>query len=226
MVVVDSFSTDRTAEICAEFGVRFVQHPFGGHIEQKNHALSLAAYPHVLSLDADEALTPELAQRIGEIKQNWSADGYGFHRLTYYCGHWVRHGGWYPDAKLRLWDKRRGQWGGVNPHDKVVMAEGVRIERIPLDLLHYSYYSIAQHFDQFNKFTTIGAREAVAAGKKASWSDLLIRPYWKFWRDFVIKGGFLDGYYGFVIAMISAHATFIKYVKIRELWKNQTPRSS
>ena len=113
VLVVDSFSTDRTADICKSKGVDFIQHPFKGHIEQKNYALSCAGNNYVLSLDADEALSDNLIQSIRAAKQNWRADGYSVNRLTNYCGKWIRHCGWYPDKKVRLWDRRKGHWGGV-----------------------------------------------------------------------------------------------------------------
>lgn len=112
ILVVDSFSSDRTAEICKSKGVEFIQHSFEGHIEQKNYALSRASNDYVLSLDADEALSDKLIQSIRAAKQNWSTNGYSVNRLTNYCGKWIRHCGWYPDKKIRLWDKRKGTWGG------------------------------------------------------------------------------------------------------------------
>src|SRR6476620_7997347 len=124
IVVLDSFSKDKTREICESHGARFIQHAFDGHIQQKNRAITFAAYPHILSLDADEALDETLIDSIKKIKQNFTKDGYYLNRLTNYCGHWVRHCGWYPDRKLRLADSRKGHWTGVNPHDKYELFEG------------------------------------------------------------------------------------------------------
>jgi glycosyltransferase involved in cell wall biosynthesis len=118
VVVVDSFSSDGTERIAKEHGARFVQHKFEGHIEQKNWAITQAQHSWVLSLDADEALSEELRNSITAAKQRDDADGYTMNRLTNYCGRWIRHGGWYPDRKLRLWDRRKGRWTGVNPHDR------------------------------------------------------------------------------------------------------------
>lgn len=219
IVVVDSFSTDKTPDICKNHGVKFVQHEFKGHIEQKNWAITQASSKYILSLDADEELSPELEKSILEVKANWQYDGYYFNRLTNYCGKWIRHCGWYPDKKLRLWDSSKGAWTGINPHDRYEMKEGSKINMLHGDLFHYSYYSIFQHMDQVNKFTEIGARAAVANGRKISFIGLLLQPTWKFFRDFIIKKGFLDGYYGYAICRISAHASFIKYLKIRELNK-------
>ncbi len=221
IVVVDSFSTDRTEELCSPFGVRFIKHAFEGHIEQKTWAASQAVYDFVLSLDADEALSETLKKSIAEVKANWQSDGYSFSRLTNYLGKWIKHCGWYPDVKLRLWDRRKGNWGGNNPHDMVIMEEGSSEQRIKGDLLHYSYYSIRQHIDQFNKFTDISAVDAARNGKKANIFIAIVKGIWKFKRDYIFKLGFLDGYYGFVICSLGGFATFSKYLKIRELKKKQ-----
>jgi glycosyltransferase involved in cell wall biosynthesis len=219
VVVLDSFSSDRTEAIVREHGARFVQHAFDGHIEQKNRAITHAAYPFVLSLDADEALDERLVEAIRKGKEG-TADGYTMNRLTNYCGSWISHGGWYPDVKLRLWDSRKGQWTGTNPHDRYELAAGARIEHLQGDLLHYSYYTLNDHLKQVNYFTDIMAQALHARGKRASMVKLLLSPVAKFFGDYVFRGGFLDGWHGFVIAMISAHATFLKYAKLKELHRS------
>lgn len=219
IVVIDSYSTDRTEELCRDFGVKFIKHPFEGHIQQKTWAVNQATYDIILSLDADEALSETLANSIVAVKNEWQFDGYSFNRLTNYLGKWIKHCGWYPDVKLRLWDRRKGEWGGDNPHDKVIMNDGTKTLKIKGDLFHYSYYSVSQHIQQFNKFTDISAIEAVAKGKKANLFMAIYKGIWKFKRDYFFKLGFLDGYYGFVICAFSAYATFIKYIKIIELRK-------
>lgn len=226
IVVVDSYSTDRTEAICLEYGAKFIRHAFEGHIEQKNYALDQAAFPYILSLDADEALSPELRQSVLDAKSNWKADGYYVSRITSYCGKWIRHGGWYPDRKLRMARRASVSWGGENPHDRLILNEGAVATRLSGDLLHYSYYSIAGHIGQVNKFTDIGSKSAYRSGRRFSFFSLLVKPPYKFLRDYILRGGFLDGYYGFVIAAISAHATFLKYVKLRELEKNEKQNGS
>jgi glycosyltransferase involved in cell wall biosynthesis len=216
IVVLDSFSTDRTEAIAREHGARFIQHAFDGHIEQKNRAITHARHPFVLSLDADEALDETLTMAIRQAK-NEEADGYTMNRLTNYCGTWVRHGGWYPDVKLRLWDSRKGRWTGLNPHDRYELENGAVIKHLPGDLLHYSYYTLNDHLKQVNYFTDIMARELHGKGRKSSYVKLLLSPFAKFIGDYLFRGGFRDGWHGFVIAMISAHATFLKYAKLREL---------
>ena len=221
IVVLDSHSTDRTKEICARYNVRFFEQSFLGHIEQKNKALEFATYPHVLSLDADEVLSDELRQSIIKVKENWEHDGYTFNRLTSYCGHWVKHCGWYPDKKLRLFVKSNGKWAGKNPHDRYFLDEGSTQSHLKGDLLHYSYHSISQHIDQVQKFSSIGAHDRFSKGKSAGIWTLIIKPIWRFIRQYILQLGFLDGFYGFQICAISAFANFLKYAKARELICNK-----
>lgn len=222
IVVVDSFSTDATGAIAREHGARVVEHAFEGHIEQKNWAITQAKHPWVLSLDADEALNEELVRSIQEVKRGTpSADGYAMARLTNYCGTWIKHGGWYPDIKLRLWDSRKGRWGGTNPHDRYELDTGASTARLKGDILHYSYHSIADHLRQVNYFTDISSKALLAQGKQARPVKLLLSPIAKFVGDYLIRGGFLDGFHGFVIARISAHATFLKYAKLKQLWRER-----
>jgi len=230
IVVVDSFSTDATKEICEKYTniplvkIRFIEHIFEGHIEQKNYAMQQAIFPFVLSLDADEVLSEPLRQSIQKIKnsdlpESYYADAYKFNRLNNYCGKWIRHGGWYPDTKIRLWKKNKGCWGGTNPHDMVVMQANTKIVYLKGDLLHYTYNSISEHIQQMEKFSTIAAEHAKKNGKKVSLPLILLKTKWKFIRDYIFKCGFLDGYYGYVICKINAMTTFLKYVKLRELYR-------
>lgn len=217
IVVVDSGSVDKTEALCTAHGVRFFFRKFEGHIEQKNFALGLATNPLVLALDADEAVSLALKQEILAIKNECAFDGFFIRRLTNYCGSWIRHTDWYPDWKIRLWDKRKGVWGGVNPHDHVAMRSPCRIKYIKADILHYSYPSIHHHIAQLNYFTDIMAGESFKKGEKSSCAKIFINPFWKFCKSYVFRLGFLDGYHGFIIGAISAFATFIKYVKLREM---------
>jgi glycosyltransferase involved in cell wall biosynthesis len=217
ILVVDSFSTDKTELICKEHGVRFVQNPFAGHIEQKNYALELSSHQYVLSLDADEALSPLLQDEIKKIKYSFSLDGYRFNRLTNYNGHWVKYCGWYPDTKLRLINKNKAAWGGTNPHDILKMKNNEQVGFLKGDLLHYSYESIASHINQTDKFTTISAYAAFKANKKSSLFKIVTRPVLKFLRDYFFKRGFLDGRYGFIICSINALSAMLKYSKLRDL---------
>lgn len=225
IVVVDSFSTDRTKEICQGYGVRFLEHKFDGHIEQKNWAMQQASNKHILSLDADEALSEKLKSDLLKVKQDWKFGGYSFNRLTNYCGTWIRHGGWYPDRKLRLWDSSLGEWGGVNPHDKVVLVNKSAVKHIDADLLHYSFYSVEEHLRQIDYFTDISSKQAVVNGVKSTAITILAAPIFKFLRDYFFKLGFLDGYHGYVVAKNSAYAKWLKYSKTRNLRRAQNKSS-
>lgn len=221
IVVLDSFSQDKTQEICESKGAKFYQHAFDGHIQQKNRAITYASHPYVLSLDADEALNETLIQSIIEIKKNWTHDGYYMNRLTNYCGHWVRHCNWYPDTKLRLWDSRKGTWTGINPHDKYELTEGDKnTKHIKGDILHYSYYSIEDHYKQVEYFTNIASKAYFEKGKKAPLYKLFLNPIAKFIDHYLLHLGFLDGKAGFSISKISAYATYLKYKKLRQLYFN------
>lgn len=216
VVVVDSFSTDRTVAICQELGARVVQHAFAGYVQQKNFATTQARHHHVLQLDADEVLTEELRQSIRQAKQHWQGGGYTLARLTNYCGSWVRHGGWYPDRKLRLYDRRLGQWEGLLLHERYEMQPGQPVGALQGDALHYSYASVEQHVSQLNRFTSIAADELWLRGRRrVSWFHLLLKPWWKFVHGYFFRLGFLDGFAGLSIAVISAWGVFLKYAKLK-----------
>ncbi len=224
IVVVDSYSTDRTEEICKTFRVKFIRHRFFGHIEQKNWAILQASSPYILSLDADESLSEELRNSILKVKQDWTCDGYLFNRLNSYCGKWIRSTSWYPDRKLRLWDSRNGAWGGMNPHDIFILKKGTRQKKLKGDLLHYSYSSVSEHIEQINRYSTIISEAYFKNGIRSRWHKILLNPLWRFIKDYLVKRGFMDGYYGFVISVNSAHEVFLKYVKLRDLYRDQKRR--
>lgn len=217
ILVVDSFSTDKTEEICQKYNVRFIQNPFQGHIEQKNVALELATHDWVLSLDADEALTPALRESILNTKNETDFGGYKLNRLTNYCGKWVHYCGWYPDTKIRLVNKQHAKWQGVNPHDRLDVLNNAKIGQLKGDLLHYSYYTKEDHFKQIHYFGNIAANELIKKGKTASLLKIAVKTSAQFFKSFVLKRGFLDGKTGFLISIRSAYATYIKYSLVRKL---------
>lgn len=218
IVVVDSFSKDNTENICKEFGVRFIQNTFGGHIEQKNFAIDQASHPWILSLDADEALDSALTQSILELKKtNPSHKGYRFNRLTNYCGTWIRHSGWYPDTKVRLVLKSEARWMGVNPHDRLEVIDGSSTGFLVGDLLHYSYYTQEDHLKQIEFFSGIASKELFKKNKKVSWPMIILKVIVQYIKNLIIKVGFLDGRAGFTIARLSAYATYRKYYKLMML---------
>lgn len=220
VVVVDSLSTDRTKEICQAYNARFVEQPFLGYRDQKNFALDQASYDYVLSLDADEALSDELKNIILDLKRNLDFDAYRFNRLNNYCGKWLRHGGWYPDIKTRLWNKNKGRWGGMNIHETVVLPKNANVKHIKADILHYSYATVDEHFQQTLKFARIYADAAYEKGRRANFFvKALFGPWFKFVRRYFLRMGFLDGYYGFVACLNSAILNYFKYISLIELQK-------
>ncbi len=221
IVVVDSGSTDNTETICKSYGARVIRHPFEGYVKQKNFADAQANYDHILSLDADEVLSEELLQSVKKVKEHFDADGYTMNRLTNYAGKWIRHSGWYPDVKLRLFNRRKGAWTGLLIHEKFEMDEGSKVKHLKGDLLHYSFPSVEDHRKQADKFTTLGAQADFEKGKKAPFYKIWGGPVVKFVKDYVFNMGFLDGKAGLTICWISAGATHDKYKKLKELYKQQ-----
>lgn len=218
IIIVDSFSSDSTEAICKKFeNVKFYKREFDGYSGQKNWAINQAVNKVILSLDADEVLSDELIESIAQLKKNWKCDAYYFNRLNNYCGKWIKHGGWYPDKKIRLWDCRLGMWNSSVVHESIKLDVNAKIGHVPDNILHYSYDTISDHIKQLNKFTDLSAQDLHIRNRKTSVTEIIFHSGWKFIQDYFIKRGFLDGYYGFVIAVISSFSTFLKYVKLREI---------
>lgn len=212
VVVVDSFSTDETEAICRAKGARFIQHAFEGYGQQKNFAADQAGYDYVLALDADEALSPELADAIRSVKAaDWPAAAFTMNRLTNYCGQWIHHSGWYPDRKIRLYDRRQARWTMPAVHEKIALQPGARIAHLNGDLLHYSYYSVSEHWKRARKYAALAAAAGKASGRRPGWLRLVFSPAAKFFRNYVLRAGFLDGKAGFTICRIAALETYWKY---------------
>ncbi len=223
VVVVDSYSKDNTRAVAESFPkVRFYSQEWLGYAEQKNYADSLTAYNTVLSIDADEALSEELRNSIKEIRQEPENENRVFElsRLTNYCGHWIRHCGWYPDIRVRLFDKRSVKWQGSFVHETLSLPQGAEVVRLNGDLLHYSYKNASEHVERLNKYSLLAAKKAFKAGKKSSFLDVWLKPKWKFIRDYIFKGGILDGYAGYRVCKMSAFANFLKYAHLKELNEN------
>jgi glycosyltransferase involved in cell wall biosynthesis len=220
IVVVDSFSTDATEEICKKFNVRFIKHEFGGFRDQKNYALKLATHKNILSLDADEALSDRLRESIISIKDKWDYDGYRFNRLNNYCGDWIRHSEWYPDRQLRLFCSDHGKWGELNLHEKFILSNGATIGKLQGDLLHWPFLSLQDHVDKMGRYSVIGAEEFHKAGKKANIFTPYIHFIWGFFRSYIVHKGFLDGRNGYLICSMYAKSTLNKYKKLRQLNRN------
>lgn len=220
VVVVDSLSTDGTQKLASNLGAKVIEQKFLGHIEQKNFAKDLASNQWVLSLDADEEVSEILKQSILAVLKAPKYDGYKMNRLTNYCGQWIRHSGWYPDQKLRLFKKDMGSWQGTNPHDRFDLVEGGFDGPLQGDLLHYSFYSVEEHLKQIEKFSTIAAQAKFQNGTTTSFLMPWVKAAAKFIKAYVIKLGVLDGYYGWLIAIYSAKASYLKYHKLLQLQKS------
>lgn len=217
IIVVDSFSDDDTAQLADKEGARVFRKEFKGYIEQKNFALSKASNDYILSLDADEALSEELHRELIQIKSDLSYDGYIFNRRNNYCGQWINHSNWYPDRKLRLFNRKKGRWGGVNPHDRWIMNPGTTTCRVNADILHWVLKSYEEHLEKVNRFSTIAALEYHRLGKKTSAFKMIFHGGWRFFKAYFLRLGILDGYNGFVISTLSAYTSFLKYMKLRNL---------
>jgi glycosyltransferase involved in cell wall biosynthesis len=219
IIVLDSYSTDKTVEIARELGAIVYQEKFRGYIGQKNAAIRLASNDYILSLDADEALDPKLASAILETKQSFFARAYSMNRCTCYCGHFIRHGLWYPDRKLRLFDRRIAHWSGINPHDKILVEDNTKVVHLPGDILHYSFNTPEDLSWQNNRLSSIAAASYYAKGIRSNWYKMIIRPTWAFLNGYILRLGFLNGWDGFTIAVQTAHQVFMKYVKLYRLQK-------
>lgn len=215
IVVVDSYSTDATPEICKRFAVRFYQHEFTGYSHQKNYANNLAKYDIIFSIDADEAVSDTLAKSLKNAVEPEPGESYFISRRTNYCNRFIRFCGWYPDKKERIWNRHFAHWQGLI-HEKPVFQHPVKHLSIEGDLLHYSYYTIDEHIKQSLTFSTMKANELAQQGKSSGLVAIILAPCFKFLSVYVIKLGFLDGYRGYFIAKISAYATFVKHLLLWE----------
>ena len=220
ILILDSYSTDQTVAIAVSRGAIVKQETFKGFIQKKNKAVDLASHHFVLSLDADEALDPVLSRSIQQAKENYTHLAYRMNRCSNYCGKFIRHGSWYPDVKIRLFDRRIAHWGGTNPHDKVVLQENIQVEHLKGDILHYSYHTVSEHVIQNNKLSTLAAESLFSNGKKTNLLNIIFRPWWAFLVSYIFRAGFLDGLFGFVIAIQIAHMTFLKHLKLYMLFKS------
>lgn len=213
VVVVDSLSSDRTVELAGKYTDRIFHQKFLGHVEQKNLAVEKAEHDWILSLDCDERLTPELQQSILAIKEQLAQhDAYRMARKTFYVYRWLNHC-WYPDRKIRLFNKNSARWGGVNPHDRVEV-DGSDVVELAGDIEHYSFDSISAHLKTIDNFTEIGAREIIKKGKRVNIFTPFVHALWTFIRLYILRRGFMDGFAGFVVSVLSFMHVFVKYSKV------------
>ncbi|MCD6451703.1 MAG: glycosyltransferase family 2 protein [Acidobacteria bacterium] len=220
IVVVDALSSDRTVEIARRFTDKVFLREWKGYVEQKNFALAKARFPWVLSLDADERVTPELAREIEEVlSARDKADGYFIPRRVFYLGRWIRYGGWYPDYQLRLARREKARFVGGSVHE-VMRVEG-KTERLSSFLLHFTYKDITEHIERMNLYTSLVAFDRKKEGRRPSLLKLIFSPPLSFIKGYIIKLGFLDGIPGFIIAFLSSCYTFLKEAKLFELYRSE-----
>jgi len=218
IIVVDSFSTDNTLKIAKKYTKHVYQRKWTDFADQKNFANSKASFPWILSLDADERVSPELREEILQVKKSEpECSGFSFPRQVFYLGKWIRHSGWYPDHKLRLFRKEKARWEGEYIHEKLVIQG--KIERFKGSLHHFTYETIADHLDRINQFSKLGAQKLYAKKKKARLYHLVFLPFFRFIKSFIFRLGFLDGFAGLVISVLNSYAVFIRYAKLKEIWK-------
>jgi glycosyltransferase involved in cell wall biosynthesis len=216
IVVVDARSTDRTVEIARAYTERVIVRDWPGYVAQRNFALAQARYEWVLSLDADERLSPALQEEIQRLcATEMGADAYYIPRRSYFLERWIAHAGWYPDYKIRLFRKTCACWQGGEVHESLRVTGTVRYLRG--DLLHYSYRDLAHNMQTIDRYSTFGAQKLFATGKCARWYDLTLRPAWTFLKKYLLRQGFRDGYQGLCIAVLTSYANFAKYAKLWEL---------
>jgi glycosyltransferase involved in cell wall biosynthesis len=216
ILVVDSGSTDRTLEIAEKLGACIIESPWPGYAKQKNVAAARASNDWIFSLDADEALSEALEAEIWQLKKNGpECDGYTVPRLAQYLGRWILHSGWYPDRKVRLYDRRKASWVGEFVHESV-QVNGT-VGSLASNLLHHTCDSLSEHLRSMDRYTTLAAQEVVARRQTVGAANLLLEPAWTFLRTYLFQLGFLDGYEGLTIAYMAAAYTFLKYAKARNM---------
>jgi len=219
ILVVDSFSADKTEEICKNSGVRFLQHEWEGYGKQKNWGNQQAAHDYILSLDADERLSDELKEAILNIKKNWQYDVYSVNRLTYFLGRKLKYC-LYPNRQIRLFDRRETRWNDNKVHEKIMTGNNIKTKHINKNIIHPLKRSIHEHIETLNNYSTLSAQDSFDLGKKPGIFKLIFSPLHSFIKNYFIKLGFLDGVFGFLVSINVAHYSFLKYAKLIELYKN------
>lgn len=217
IIVVDSFSDDDTVKIAEGLGAVVKQSEFKGYISQKNKAINLASNDYVLLLDADEFLSDKLAESILEAKKDLAFKAYSMKRCSIFRGKCIRRGLWYPDKKLRLFDKRLGACGGLNPHDKIIMKKEVVVKQLKGDLFHYTYDSLEEYRNRNYEVSVVAAQSLYEAGIRKPKLKIIFSPLWAFINGYFLRLGFMEGYNGFIIAVHTAQQSFLKYQKLRQL---------
>jgi glycosyltransferase involved in cell wall biosynthesis len=224
IIVLNDDVSDGTDKIAESFGAKVFREPWKGHIAQKNSAAQKAAQEWILGLDADEeistGLRDEIQKAFSEPEKLKPFAAYNFPRCTFYCGRWIRHGDWYPDRKVRLWRRGQASWGGIDPHDAVLVRG--RVGRLQNDLLHYSMDDLNHHVRKTVAYSDIFARQRIKRGQNAGALGMWFRPWWRFVRGYFLRLGFLDRWQGYAIARMVAFETFLRYAKVHEAQPERT----
>ncbi len=226
IIILDSYSTDKTVQIARSKGALIHQQRFEGYGKQKNDALNLCRHDFVLSLDADEMLDDVLVKEILEEKKGDGSHACLMNRCTNYCGKFIRHGSWYPDRKIRLFNKIIARWSKDMIHEKVEIPPGIKTKRLQGDILHYSFNSIEEHVAQNNKFSSISAQTLFENGKRTNLFKIIINPWWAFVLSYILRRGFADGLFGFIVAVNISHLTFLKHTKLMTLQRKTGRRQA
>jgi glycosyltransferase involved in cell wall biosynthesis len=216
IVVVDAFSTDSTIEICKKYTDHIFQHEWQGYAKQKQIAVDHCTLPWVLILDADERVTPELKKEITDLLPETDHDGFYIPRKNYFLGKWIKHGGWWPDYTLRLFKKEKGKLEPREVHERVIVDGSIGYLKNPL--VHYTYWSMSDFIKRMENYSTLSSLEIKREGKKAGILSLTVRPALTFLKMYFLRGGFLDGKRGFMLAILYSFYTFLKYAKT---WEGQ-----
>jgi len=215
IVVVDSRSTDRTVEIARAAGARVIVQDWPGYIQQKNFAAAQASHDWILSVDADERVTPALADEIRRVLEQPAHAAYQVPRLTWHLGRWIRGTDWYPDYQTRLYDRRAAQWAGRYVHESVAVTGSTG--RLRADLQHFAYRDIADHLETIDRYTTYAAQQMREDGRRTSTWQLLLHPPAAFLRNYIAKGGFRLGTVGLIVSTMNAYYVFLKFAKLWQL---------
>ena len=224
IVVVDSGSKDKTLEICKEYSCRILQRDWSGYVEQKRFGLEQCTSEWVLNLDADEEVSDNLRNEILELlasdpNTNSKINGYYLSRVVFYLGRWWRHGGWYPEYRLRLCRKSHTTWGGKDPHEKAIVDGETR--KLTGELHHYTYNDITDQITRLNKYASTAALSMFQDGRHSSFVNVIFNPLSRFIKFYLIKKGFLEGLAGLIVACLESYYVFLKYIKLWELERNQ-----
>lgn len=219
IIVVDSHSTDDTVAIARRHASRVEVRDWTGYSDQKNFAAGLASHDWILSLDADERVTPELGAEISTVLERGPrASGYRIPRVSWYLGRWIRSTDWYPDHQLRLYDRRAGRWNGRRVHESVDL-HGL-VGRMHHELQHFPYRDISHHLATIDRYTTLAAEDGHAAGRRVGAFELFFHPRFAFLRNYVLRRGFRDGTAGLTVSILNSYYVFLKQAKLWELQKS------